>query len=248
MLEDAFEATFVAELIPGILHNFANPLNGIMGRAQILQRRLTDTIKKIQDQYPDAAATFSEPYKKLVTDVESICRESDRFYNMFQDVSGRFYAIGSIAPQRIDIPFLLSSELRFADYYLDFKHEVRKECDLEESLSEVYGIASYYSLCFWSLFRNAMVRMKTVAEKVIHISAKQENKYVIVIIRHPGTPLTEEENRMIEQIMSNNEDTAVSVLLANEFYLSLCLLKEMGALVDFRQQDGFHEIRIKCPC
>ena len=32
-LENDFLSTFMGELMPGVLHNFANPLNGIMGRA-----------------------------------------------------------------------------------------------------------------------------------------------------------------------------------------------------------------------
>ena len=46
LLEKEFLATFLKELMPGILHNFANPLNGIMGRSKLLQRRI-DAFSKI---------------------------------------------------------------------------------------------------------------------------------------------------------------------------------------------------------
>ncbi|MCX5827407.1 MAG: hypothetical protein NTV58_05315 [Deltaproteobacteria bacterium] len=93
-LEQAFVATFQHELIPGILHNFANPLNGIMGRAQILKKRIEDNLKKIHDQYPHVASEFSDIHKKILSDITSITTESDRFYNMFHDVSGKFYTFG----------------------------------------------------------------------------------------------------------------------------------------------------------
>lgn len=93
-LEQAFVATFQHELIPGILHNFANPLNGIMGRAQILKKRIEDNLKKIHDQYPHVASEFSDIHKKILSDITSITTESDRFYNMFHDVSGKFYTLG----------------------------------------------------------------------------------------------------------------------------------------------------------
>ncbi len=249
MLETAFEATFVDELIPGILHNFANPLNGIMGRAQILQRRLNDTLTKIGEQYPDVAEAFMEPHKKLVSDVAAICQESDRFYNMFQDVSGKFYAIGAAAPERIDITRLLSAELRFADYYIDFKHEARKELDLEESLPEIYGIASYYSLCFWSLFRNAMALIKAVPDKTLYISTSQEDARVVVRLRYQGLPLDEEESRMIEQAISGEDvrPAAAGGPVASHFHLSLYLLRRLGAQVDFQSQEGAYEIAIRIP-
>jgi signal transduction histidine kinase len=246
MLLKAFEATFTEELLPGILHNFANPLNGIMGRAQILQRRLNDTIAKMSDQYPAAAAAFLEPHKKLVSDVATICQESDRFYNMFQDVSGKFYAIGATAPGLFDISGLLASELRFADYYLDFKHAVIKELDFESSLPEIYGISSYYALSFWSLFRHAMVRMKTGAEKTLYVSTSREDAQVVVRLRFHGLSLNEDENQMIEQAASGQACTSADAdRCANHLYWSLSLLRQLGAQVDFQDQEGYHEIVIR---
>ena len=47
-LEKKFVETFLDELLPGIFHNFANPLNGIMGRSKLMQRRLDDFVKKLE--------------------------------------------------------------------------------------------------------------------------------------------------------------------------------------------------------
>ena len=52
ILEKKFVATFLDELLPGIFHNFANPLNGIMGRSKLMQRRLDDFVKKIETVIP----------------------------------------------------------------------------------------------------------------------------------------------------------------------------------------------------
>ncbi|MGZ3649031.1 MAG: hypothetical protein ACXU9G_08395, partial [Syntrophales bacterium] len=75
VLEKAFHGTFAEELVPGIVHNFANPLNGIMGRSRLLQRKLTDIIKKADIEED---ASYQEDNKKLVRDVDSIAREADR--------------------------------------------------------------------------------------------------------------------------------------------------------------------------
>jgi signal transduction histidine kinase len=249
MLVKAFEATFIEELIPGILHNFANPLNGIMGRAQILQRRLNDTIAKMSDQYPAAAEAFSESHKKLVSDVASICQESDRFYNMFQDVSGKFYAIGADVPEMLDVSRLLASELRFADYYLDFKHEVMKELNVEASLPEIFGISNYYALCFWSLFRHAMTRIKASAEKILYVSTSREDGQIVVRLRFQGRPYNDDENRMIDESASGQARMSGDAdPFNNHFYWSLCLLRQLGAQVDFQNQEGYHEIVIRIRC
>lgn len=248
MLEKDFEATFVAELIPGILHNFANPLNGIMGRAQILQRRLRDTIAKLGDHYPEAAAAFLEPHGKLIADVASICQESDRFYGMFQDVSGKFYAITSPTPERINLSRLLAAELRFADYYLDFKHEVRKELDLDDHLPEIFGISSHYSLCFWSLFRSAMAWMKDSSEKVMHISTAHSEPHVTVKLRYRGRPWTEDERGAVALALSAADRvTRGDEPLLSRFCLGLSLLRQSGARVECSEREGWHEIVIQVP-
>lgn len=247
-LGKAFEETFIGELIPGILHNFANPLNGIMGRAQLLQRRLNDTVAKLEQQYPDAAATFREANKKLISDVASICQESDRFYGMFQDVTGKFYTMASLKAERINLSQLLGAELRFADYYLDFKHEIRKEIVLEDSLPEITGISSYYSLCFWSLLRQVMHRMRSLPEKDLYVETARIDSQILVKIRHSASPSTDEEKRIMTIIQTGDDSAAADPKLASSsYYLSLRLLNLMGARIDFRNDGASEETIITIP-
>jgi len=246
MVVNDFEATFSTELIPGILHNFANPLNGIMGRAQILQRRLQDTVAKIHEQYPDAAAAFLESHKKLVSDVASICQESERFYGMFQDVSGKFYALGSANMERINLSRLLAAELRFADYYLDFKNQVQKELDLGDDLPEIRGISGHYSLCFWSLFRSAVERMKDSVEKTLYLSTAHDQRAVTVRLHYRGRPWTEEERRIVEHVLATGDWKPTNGgHLLSRFCLGLSLLRQLGAQIECDERNGQHEIVIR---
>lgn len=249
VLSRAFEATFSGELIPGILHNFANPLNGIMGRAQILQRRLNDTLSKLAAQFPEAAAALQEPNGKLVSDVSAICRESDRFFNMFQDVSGKFYAIGPTEAERIDIAHLLAVELRFADYYLDFKHEIKKELDLEETSPEITGVYAHYSVGFWSLFRNAMERTKGSPAKSLEISVGHDETHIVTRLKHGGQTLVQTEKKEIERLLAGDDPGAPDsqTSLASLLYLSLRLFRKLGAEVTFREAEGFHEVVVRIP-
>ena len=77
-LEREFEGTFIEELIPGILHNFANPLNGIIGRTRLLQRRLEEAIRKTREAYPDAERALGEDHAKLLKDIELITQPMTR--------------------------------------------------------------------------------------------------------------------------------------------------------------------------
>jgi len=82
-LEREFEGTFIEELIPGILHNFANPLNGIIGRTRLLQRRLEETIRKTVEAFPESERTLSEDHARLLKDIDLITHESDRLFDLF---------------------------------------------------------------------------------------------------------------------------------------------------------------------
>ena len=82
--EGKFELTF-EEVIPGILHNFSSPLNGILGRSELLEERVKDlgliinNTNKIDDE-------ILEVYKKISDDVgyalaNSVTRPYIRLHN-----------------------------------------------------------------------------------------------------------------------------------------------------------------------
>ncbi|OQB55688.1 MAG: hypothetical protein BWX99_01114 [Deltaproteobacteria bacterium ADurb.Bin151] len=125
-LEDDFTSTFIHELMPGILHNFANPLNTIMGRSRLLQRRFNNSLNKLRETYPDAAEELRDDWERIQNDVRSINKECDSFYELFRDVSGKFYALTCQEKDRINLIQLLEEETRFANFYLEFKHHINK--------------------------------------------------------------------------------------------------------------------------
>jgi len=244
-LEQAFVATFQHELIPGILHNFANPLNGIMGRAQILKKRIEDYLKKIHDQYPHVASEFSGIHKKILSDITSITTESDRFYNMFHDVSGKFYTLGQKREEIINISRLIASELRFADYYLDFKHEVTKEIAIDDSLPDIKGIYSYLSIALWMLFRHAMKRMEAEQDKRFFLSATSDRDHVIISCRFGGVIYSDQEISLITEVAAKEDQGKIESQINEDILLSVALMKEMGMMVEAARHEGYNEIIIR---
>jgi len=244
-LEQAFVATFQHELIPGILHNFANPLNGIMGRAQILKKRIEVNQKKIQDQYPDIASEFSDIHKKILSDITSITVESDRFYNMFHDVSGKFYTLGQNREERINISRLIASELRFADYYLDFKHEVTKEITIDDSLPDIKGIYSHISIALWMLFRHATKRMKADQDKRVLLSATSDQNYVIISCRFGGMIYSDHEISIIAAAAGKEDLGGIPPQMDKDILRGVALMKEMGMLVEALRHEGYNEIVVR---
>jgi len=183
-LENAFIATFLDELIPGIFHNFANPLNGIMGRSSLMQRRLTAFVRKIESRYPDIEKEMGEDYKKLMSDLQTINSESDKLFDMFRVSNGKFYAVGSHTVENVNLSGLIEAEMGFADFYLDFKHNVHKEIHLDHEMPDVAGVPAEYSMAFWALIRHAMKHIGKEKDKTFFIATGHDDQYVIVKMNH----------------------------------------------------------------
>jgi len=196
-LEREFESTFINELMPGILHNFANPLNGIMGRSKLLQRRMDDYLKKIQFIYPDLMTQMGDEHNKLLNDVSSICKESDRFYYMFQELASKFYAIADGRFDQINLGKLLENELRFLEFYLDFKHDIKKTIHLMSDLPFIYGVHSDYSYCFSAIFRDSMTRMKKSGSKELYVGTEYENDVISVLVQDTGEKIGRNRDRAV---------------------------------------------------
>ena len=188
-LEQRFIATFLDELMPGIFHNFANPLNGIMGRSKLMQRRLEDFVRKIENRYPEIANETGTDCKKLISDINAINDASEAFYDMFHVATGKFYALGARDVESVNLSVLIEAELGFADFYLDYKHSVKKEIHLDMGVPSITGITAYYSIAFWMLIREAAKNAQKRNEETLRIVTTSDDQWVIVSISHIGGSL-----------------------------------------------------------
>jgi len=245
-LKDQFLATMYDELMPGILHNFANPLNGIMGRSKLLQRRLDDHVRKIRERYPAVATGFKEDYEKILKDVASISRESDKFSELFWDVARKFQGIAEERPEKINLSQLLISEMRFTDFFLSFKHEVKKKLEFKEDVPDITGSLADYSLSFFALIRRAMTAMKSSPAKEFSLSTDNDQQKVFVYIRDTGEPFTEENIRIINNL-STDKDVIAPSFIQDGLFHACCLLEHHGARIHLSRDSSFNEVTVAIP-
>ncbi len=243
VLEKEFQDTFIEELVPGIVHNFANPLNGIMGRSRLLQRRLIEIMKRT-DAKKDAS--YTEHNQKLVHDVESIAREADRLSSLLQNVTGKFCAISNRNIQKINLSELIELEMKFFDFYLDFKHSIKKTVQLDKEIPDVKGSSADYSLALSALIRYSINMMKESALKELYISTQFENGNVCIKIKNYGTPVSEDQrNLLLEEsltdISSSEMPGGIGVLCA------FSLLKKWGARFEINSESGLNTITVSIP-
>lgn len=243
-LEKDFTETFIHELLPGILHNFANPLNGIMGRSKLLQRRIDDALKKMAERYPDTADNLKDEFQKIKSDILSINKESESFFEMFRDVSGKFYALVGKGNERINLSSLLAAEIRFSDFYLEFKHEVNKHIEIDYEIPDFQGNIADFSLAFWRLLRFAMNKAQKSPEKDFFLKTSRDSENIIVTMLYSGDALTSEEHQQFVDALQNDAPVNRSAVTDSGVVLALLILRQYPSQVQFFVKDKKNVIEI----
>lgn len=246
-LENDFTSTFIRELLPGILHNFANPLNGIMGRSKLLQRRIDTAIKKLNEQFPETAAALQDEVQRITNDIRSVNTETESFFDMFRDATGKFYALAAKGEERINLSNLLAAEMRFANFYLEFKHEITKKVQFDNDLPDLKGNTAELSLVFWRLIRFAMARALKSEKKEFFLETLHDDDNVIVSIKYTGEAVNDDDNNIINEFLDGLADDLARAKLDDGVLLALVILKKYSARVRFAAENNINAIFLNIP-
>ena len=232
-----FVATFLDELIPGIFHNFANPLNGIMGRSKLMQRRMDDFVKKIEMRYPGIENEMGGDYKKLISDIHSISDESEKFFDMFRIATEKFFALGAKGVEQLNLSSFIQAELGFADFYMDYKHNTKKEFYLDMEVPNIKGKKAFYSIALGVLIRQAAKNVREL-DTTFRIATVHDHQWVIVTISHIGKGLVQGWQDIL---LSMNEDPDILSTCTDDqknLIYALMLLKMSSKGVEMTHDDG----------
>lgn len=243
-LENDFTSTFIRELLPGVLHNFANPLNGIMGRSKLLQRRVDDTVKKINEKYPEAALDLQDELQRIKNDIRSVNKESESFFEMFRDASGKFYALAAKGDDRINLSQLLAAEMRFADFYLEFKHEITKNIQLNNDIPDFKGNTAELSLVFWRLIRFAMAKALESTEKKFFLTADHDNENIVISMKYSGMAMPEDQRNIVMKYLRDDATDMADLKMDKGVLFALMILKKYSAGVQFFTKDGYNVMSV----
>lgn len=243
-LEKEFASTFIDELMPGVLHNFANPLNGIMGRSKLLQRRYADFKRRMDECSPGLPLELGAD--RITGDINAIASEAERFFVIFRYLAGKLSALADREPEKINLSQMIETEANFCDFYLDFKHDLKKNFQLDPDLPEITGPAAEYSLCISTLLKSAKERMKDRPTKEISIATSHDAKHVSLKIQDEGSAIPS----ACKQI-SVERDFGFDAATLPESDRGICnaflLLRHNGARLKVRREDGKNSIEISIP-
>ena len=235
-LLDKLKGTFVADLmgaiIPGAIHNFANPLNGLTGRIKLLEMHLSKAVQAVEPIQPGLSS--EHPLDKISRDVDILTDESERLLDLFRNFEGKIMALFSGEQEMLDLAELIKAEVKFADYYLDLKHDVSKTLRVDGDIPLVLGNRAGYSLCLSSLINFARLRLKNVSEKKLDISVSCDDDGIKIMIQDSGERISEACNKIAAE---NGFGDEARTATDSGCVFSLLLLKMYGfqTAVDFRE-------------
>jgi hypothetical protein len=139
------DLSFIGSLLPGILHNLATPLSGVIGATQLMEMRNADQdkiVERLESANKQAAEELETLLKKNKTNLDIIGRNATQLIDLVQIMVQRFQraSVQQKVPQSLNE--LLTNELAFLNANLVFKHKVRRDVQLA---TEPFALAMVYS-------------------------------------------------------------------------------------------------------
>ncbi len=241
---EKFEFTF-EEFIPGILHNFASPLNGIIGRSELLENRARNNLELVKNNTNKIDDKILEGCKKISDDAGLIAKEADRFFVLFNDVAGKFQRLCDTDLQKINLSELIEAEIAFFQFYPDFKHNIKKSLVLDRAIPEVSGRKADYSVSLSAIIRHSLSSMKDSEVKELVISTDHDDSYVCIKIEDTGAPIVGRKERL------ENLNSTAHFLYDPDgekgLFYALSLLENNGAFFQIAHESGLNIISIRIP-
>jgi signal transduction histidine kinase len=141
----SLELSFVGSLMPGMLHNLATPLSGVIGATQLMEMRAAEQekiVERLGAANSSLSAELETMLKKNKTNLDIIGRNADQLIKLVEVMVQRFQrmSVRQRIPQSLNE--LVQNELEFLNANLAFKHKVRKEISLAD---EPYALNFSYS-------------------------------------------------------------------------------------------------------
>ncbi len=247
-INDDFARIFLKQLMPGVIHNFANPLNSIMGRTKMMERRVGDLANFLQEHHPQVAADIDAAIKKLDADTASLSDNANYFRSIFKVLTDKLYCLTDNGNANVNLSHLMKLESEFGNFLLDFKHNVKKTLILDDDIPPVPGNQSHLSICLTMMIIHALNMMDGFQEKELIMMTSRDDFRAYLTIRYKGNvpDANSTEDRKTCKINSTLETFPKQH--EQKLLLALSLLEEYGAAHEVTENGGWSEIKISLPC
>lgn len=140
---ESLELAFLGSLLPGIVHNLATPLSGVIGATQLLEMRIGEQeriLAELERSAPTQLEALITQHKKSCNNLDIMSRNARHLTELLQIIIRRFHRCAQDTPTPQSLFELVSNELQFLDANLTYKHKVRKHFDLTTEPLSVFAV------------------------------------------------------------------------------------------------------------
>ncbi|MHB8090664.1 MAG: sensor histidine kinase [Syntrophales bacterium] len=243
-LNELFLGDIMARIIPGAIHNLANPLGGIMGRVQLMKARVAKSFKSIESLHPELYRELR--LDRIKNDVVILSGESEMMLSIFRNFEGKILALSARGQEKLDISKLIEAEMKFADFYLDFKHDVNKSMTFKDNVPEIYGERAGYSLCLSALINSARQRMANMPEKELTVAVDYDDVEIRIVFQDSGEEIASTYYKRSggEGVMP---DIKAFPVAEHGLFYAFMLLKSYGFQIEVVARSGRNIISLRLP-
>jgi two-component system, sensor histidine kinase and response regulator len=159
----------VGRYAAGIVHNLNNPLQAIMGNAELLAMR--------------------QPDDRQIMSLRKAAAQMKR-------IIGSILSTGDLADApgvtTVDINEVITHQLEFFKAHRFFKHKVEARLDLAP-LPPYPGVAIHFSQCMGNLIKNAIEAMYDEPPRVLSIQTARMDKAILIRVADTGHGISEDQ-------------------------------------------------------
>jgi hypothetical protein len=140
------DLAFLGSLLPGIIHNLATPLSGVLGATQLLEKRastMEDLVGGLVSLTEAERSELNSQFTRTRTNVDILARNAKHLADVLQIIVHRINRGNGTAREYFSLNELIQNELRFLDANLTFKHKVKKTITLGPDLPEAKAVYGY---------------------------------------------------------------------------------------------------------
>lgn len=158
----------IGKLAGGIAHNLNTPISVIITNAELLQLKYENS-----------------------NELDKILRQADRMSTIINRLLIKSKQEQLKDPQYIEINKLISDELEFLNSNLEFKHNVKKDIQLDDTIPPIFAVYSDISQSIMNILQNAIDAMYKRPEKKLTLITKLKDHTIFVIIKDTGVGIDE---------------------------------------------------------
>jgi hypothetical protein len=166
---------------------------------------------------------------------------------MFKDVTAKFYALAAKGNDNINITQLIDTEMRFVNFNLDFKHDIKKDIRLDSDIPDFKGNIAELSIAFWALIRFSMARARATKLKEFSIITGHDNKYVNVVIKNSGVVLPDTTFDTLMDCVNNGSQELADDNIDQGVLNAFLILNKYDARINIFSEENFNTISIGLP-